>query len=73
MRYQPTVLIGNAEIDAIKVGAMRLQPGQWIKLDWCSHRSRWVGLSSAGILLAVHHPVQMKQFSTLCNPRRLKR
>lgn len=66
MKFQPTILIDNDLYTKIESGEVKLQCGQWIQLEWCDKPSRWVGLTKAKTLWAVHYPVTMKQFSTLC-------
>ena len=68
MRFLPTVQINNANIGDLHTGALKLQPGQWIKLAWCDRPSRWVGVTSAGSLWAVHWDGKHNgsKFSAMC-------
>ena len=55
MKYMPAVNIGNDEVAQLQAGTLRLQPGQWIRLEWGGGRlSRWVGITPAGALTAIH-------------------
>ena len=67
MKFQPTILVDNDLYVKIENGEVKLQCGQWIQLEWCDKPSRWVGLTKARTLWAVHHPVRMNQFKTLCD------
>lgn len=66
MKFQPTILVDNELYIKIQNGEVKLQCGQWIRLAWCDRPSRWVGLTKARSLWAVHYPVKMSQFKTLC-------
>ena len=66
MKYQPTIFVDNDLYTKIQSGEVRIQCGQWIQLAWCDKPSRWVGLTSGRTMWAVHYPVRMDQFKTLC-------
>ena len=66
MQYQPTILIDNEKHTQLQNGTLEIQCGQWIQLAWCDKPSRWVGLTKGGTLWAVHYPVEIAQFKTLC-------
>lgn len=66
MKYQPTIFVDNDLYTKIQNGKVRIQCGQWIQLAWCDKPSRWVGLTSGRTMWAVHYPVRMDQFKTLC-------
>jgi hypothetical protein len=53
-KYRPTVIIGTDELIALGEGTLTLQCGQWIQLAYSNTKSRWVGLTRAGSLWAVH-------------------
>ena len=54
MKFGPTVLIDNGNIDRYVTGQKRLQTGQWVQFAWLSRRSRWIGVSKAGVIHAQH-------------------
>ena len=77
MKYQKAVPINNSHIELIRAGMMNMQRGQWIQLAWATTPSRWVGVTKAGVLWAVHTYQNSKgktvmdggrkRFSTMCN------
>ncbi len=54
MKYVKTIQIGSDNVEDLHSGKLKLQPGQWIKLGWCSHKARWVGVTSSGSLWVSH-------------------
>ncbi len=55
MKYLPTINVWNSGIiNAIRCGQLKLQCGQWITCGTQGHKSRYVGLSSAGTIYAAH-------------------
>ena len=65
-KYQPTIYIDNEKYIKILAGELKLQCGQWIQLAWCDKPSRWVGLTKAKSVWAVHYPINMSQFKSMC-------
>jgi hypothetical protein len=63
--YVKTINVGSKTIDKLLSGEIQFKAGQWVKLDWCSEPSRWVGITPAGSVWAVHHPVTAEKLSGL--------
>jgi len=66
MKYQSIVHIDNEKLTLLQNGTLKLQVGQWIKLAWCSHPSRWVGVTSTGSVWASHYPQRKDNFEIMC-------
>ena len=58
--YVKTINVDSKTIDKLLSGEIQFKAGQWVKFDWCSEPSRWVGVSPAGTAWAAHHPVTVK-------------
>jgi|TARA_B100000073_G_scaffold311024_1_gene283821 hypothetical protein len=66
MRYQSIVHIDNQKLSLLQFGILKLQVGQWVKLAWCSHPSRWVGVTNTGTVWVSHYPQKKDSFETMC-------
>lgn len=53
-RYRKTIPWTPAVSKVVLSRALILQPGQWIKLPWLDSPSRFVGITPAGSIWAVH-------------------
>ena len=62
MKYLPTLTITNTK----QLHSLPLQRGQWIKLDWCEHKSRFYG-ATAQHVTAFHYPVATSGFNSYCS------
>ena len=63
MKFKSTIQIGNAELEAIERGELKLQPGQWVQLDWLSKPSRFVGQRTKHCLTWMTHHPRNNEFS----------
>lgn len=53
-----------------------LQRGQWVKLAWCEHKSRFYGFRVTGrsySVTAFHYPAASQQFASYCAPDRRRK
>jgi len=62
-RYVPTPVIHDT------LHLQLYQRGQWVKLAWCEHRSRYFGTNGRNVT-AFHYPDAAKRFNEFCKPRR---
>ena len=53
--FAPVIEIDNDLYDKLTTGEVMLRPGQWVRFEWCDRKSRWVGLSPAGVVWAQHY------------------
>jgi hypothetical protein len=54
MKFVGTVFIDNDKIERYLSGQEVLQVGQWVQFAWLDFRSRWIGVSKAGVVHAQH-------------------
>ena len=54
--FTSTIFIDDNNIDMFTSGQTQLKTGQWVKFSWVPRRSRWVGVSRAGVIHAYHGP-----------------
>ena len=57
-------LYEDGNLEALKTGALQIQPGQWVQCMPESKPSRWVGVNGLTVW-AVHYPVKMEQFQAM--------
>jgi len=53
--FFPTITIDNEIAKKLHDGTIHLRAGQWIKLEWCDRRARWIGRTPDGILIVQHY------------------
>jgi hypothetical protein len=53
--YVETIEVDNELLLKLHSGEVKLRCGQWIKLAWSEHKSRWVGLKTGGTVWAAHY------------------
>ena len=74
MRYQPTITLTNDVLDRLREGTLILPVGQWVRTEWSTHPSRWVGTKRSGVLWASHYSggdrQQREQFQAMAAIRR---
>ena len=71
MKYLPTINLDDyANHEALRLGQLKLQTGQWIKIDKTSKPSRFVVRKEGGSIWAVHpwgeKGITNKRFSETC-------
>jgi hypothetical protein len=71
MKFLPTIDINNyAMQEAIRNGQIKLQVGQWLKIDNSGHLSRFVCVRGKSSIWAVHpyqeKGISKKRFSETC-------
>lgn len=52
--FTSTIYIDDNNIDRFTSGRTSLRIGQWVKFAWTNRRSRWIGVSSGGVIHAYH-------------------
>ena len=71
MRYVPTIDLWNGNnLELLKSGHLKLQPGQWVYCGNPAGKSRFVGVRDTGTIWAAHYQAepgrQNQQFRTMC-------
>ena len=52
--YTTTIKITQDMIEQIEDGSLKIKCGQWVQYAWMSKKSRFVGVTKAGSIWAVH-------------------
>lgn len=71
MKYQPTIHLTDSLIAALHCKAVTLKKGQWIQIPYLDSPSRYIGVTKAGSIWAIHthnHKMDggMKRFKAMC-------
>lgn len=54
MKYQKTITITSETLEKLENGELRIQAGQWVKIESTRRKSRFVGITKSGSLWIVH-------------------
>ena len=52
--YTETITITEDMIAKLEAGSIKIRAGQWIKFPWLTKKSRFVGVTKAGSIWAIH-------------------
>ncbi|QDP50714.1 MAG: hypothetical protein Unbinned627contig1001_31 [Prokaryotic dsDNA virus sp.] len=53
--YTTTIKITRDMIEQIEDGSLKIKCGQWVQYTWLRKKSRFVGVTKAGSIWAVHN------------------
>ena len=54
MKYSSTIIITQKMFSQIEAGELQIKSGQWVQYSWLNKKSRFVGVTKAGSVWAVH-------------------
>ena len=53
--FHKTINVDNELLSKLENGTVKLRSGQWIKLEWCDRKARWIGRNPKSKTVWVSH------------------